>query len=41
MQECLGLAHEAGVRIVVNAGGINPARLADALHELADEQGTP
>ncbi|MDH6125762.1 DUF1446 domain-containing protein [Kitasatospora sp. GP82] len=41
MEECLGLAHEAGVRIVVNAGGLNPARLADALHELADKQGIP
>lgn len=41
MEECLGLAHETGVRIVVNAGGLNPGRLAEALHELADERGIP
>ncbi|MFF2662810.1 acyclic terpene utilization AtuA family protein [Kitasatospora sp. NPDC058032] len=35
LEECLGLALERGVRIVVNAGGLNPARLADAVRELA------
>jgi len=39
MEECLGLAADRGVRIVVNAGGLNPARLADALDELAGKQG--
>ncbi|MEV0534479.1 acyclic terpene utilization AtuA family protein [Kitasatospora sp. NPDC050463] len=39
MEECLGLALERGVRIVVNAGGLNPARLADAIRELARSQG--
>ncbi|MFJ2781015.1 acyclic terpene utilization AtuA family protein [Kitasatospora sp. NPDC087315] len=39
MEECLGLARERGVRIVVNAGGLNPARLASALRELAQRQG--
>ncbi|MFE2726514.1 acyclic terpene utilization AtuA family protein [Kitasatospora sp. NPDC059327] len=39
MEECLGLALERGVRIVVNAGGLNPARLADAIRELARRQG--
>ncbi|KJS63763.1 acyclic terpene utilization AtuA family protein [Streptomyces rubellomurinus] len=39
MEECLGLAHERGVRIVVNAGGLNPARLADELRQLADRLG--
>ncbi|HLL34454.1 MAG TPA: acyclic terpene utilization AtuA family protein, partial [Streptomyces sp.] len=36
VEECLGLAHELGVRIVTNAGGLNPAGLADAVRELAD-----
>ncbi|MFF2949910.1 acyclic terpene utilization AtuA family protein [Kitasatospora sp. NPDC057965] len=35
LEECLGLALERGVRIVVNAGGLSPARLADAVRELA------
>ncbi|WP_442906126.1 acyclic terpene utilization AtuA family protein [Kitasatospora sp. NBC_00458] len=39
MEECLGLALERGVRIVTNAGGLNPARLADAIRELAKQQG--
>ncbi|MFI6847893.1 DUF1446 domain-containing protein [Kitasatospora sp. NBC_00085] len=39
MEECLGLALERGVRIVVNAGGLNPARLAEAIGELAKRQG--
>ncbi len=39
MEECLGLAVDRGVRVVVNAGGLNPARLADAIRELADRQG--
>ncbi|MBP0452577.1 DUF1446 domain-containing protein [Kitasatospora sp. RG8] len=39
MEECLGLALERGVRIVVNAGGLNPARLAEAIRELAKRQG--
>ncbi|WP_406211386.1 acyclic terpene utilization AtuA family protein [Kitasatospora sp. NBC_01560] len=39
MEECLGLALERGVRIVVNAGGLNPARLAEAIRELAKQQG--
>jgi hypothetical protein len=39
MEECMGLALDRGVRIVTNAGGLNPAGLADALRELADELG--
>ncbi|MFF1907588.1 acyclic terpene utilization AtuA family protein [Kitasatospora sp. NPDC058218] len=39
MEECLGLALERGVRIVVNAGGLNPGRLADAIRDLAQRQG--
>ncbi|MGZ4621662.1 MAG: acyclic terpene utilization AtuA family protein [Blastococcus sp.] len=39
MEECLGLAVDRGVRIVVNAGGLNPAGLADALRALATRLG--
>ncbi|MHA5047292.1 acyclic terpene utilization AtuA family protein [Streptomyces sp. SD15] len=41
LEECLGLAHERRVRIVVNAGGLNPAGLADAVREMADRLGIP
>lgn len=41
MEESLGLAVERGVRIVVNAGGLNPAGLAQALRGLADRLGVP
>ncbi|MCJ1680560.1 acyclic terpene utilization AtuA family protein [Streptomyces sp. APSN-46.1] len=41
LEECLGLAHERGVRIVTNAGGLNPAGLADAVRALAAELGIP
>lgn len=41
LEECLGLAHERGVGIVANAGGLNPAGLADAVRALADRLGIP
>ncbi|MFK0023000.1 acyclic terpene utilization AtuA family protein [Streptomyces sp. NPDC090798] len=41
LEECLGLAHERGVRIVANAGGLNPAGLADVVRQLADRLGIP
>ncbi|MFJ7064749.1 acyclic terpene utilization AtuA family protein [Streptomyces sp. NPDC101115] len=41
MEEGLGLAHDRGVRIVANAGGLNPAGLADALRALAERLGVP
>ncbi|MET7698059.1 acyclic terpene utilization AtuA family protein [Streptomyces sp. NPDC005485] len=41
LEECLGLAHERGVRIVTNAGGLNPAGLADAVRKLAERLGIP
>ncbi|MCC2267716.1 DUF1446 domain-containing protein [Streptomyces sp. CT1-17] len=41
LEECLGLARERGVRIVTNAGGLNPAGLADAVRVLADRLGIP
>ncbi|MDH6628940.1 hypothetical protein M2271_006775 [Streptomyces sp. LBL] len=40
-EECLGLAHERGVKIVTNAGGLNPAGLAGRVREVADRLGLP
>ena len=34
-EDCLGLALERGVKVVANAGGLNPAGLADRLREVA------
>ncbi|MDQ3156844.1 MAG: DUF1446 domain-containing protein [Actinomycetota bacterium] len=39
MQDCMGLAKEKGVRIVTNAGGLNPAGCAEKLREIAAGQG--
>lgn len=39
MTDCMGLAKERGVRIVTNAGGLNPAGLAEKLREIASDQG--
>jgi acyclic terpene utilization AtuA family protein len=39
MEENLGLAVERGVKVVTNAGGLNPAGLADALREIAARLG--
>ena len=39
LEECLGLAKDKGVRIVANAGGLNPAGLATAVRALADRLG--
>jgi hypothetical protein len=41
LEECLGLAHDRGVRIVSNAGGLNPAGLAEAIRSLAERVGVP
>lgn len=41
LEQCLGLAHDKGVRIVVNAGGLNPAGLAAAVRTLAERLGVP
>ncbi|WP_072690609.1 acyclic terpene utilization AtuA family protein [Rhodococcus marinonascens] len=38
-EDCLGLALDKGVRIVANAGGLNPAGLADALRTVNDTVG--
>ncbi|QIK68691.1 acyclic terpene utilization AtuA family protein [Nocardioides sp. HDW12B] len=38
-EDCLGLALERGVRLVANAGGLNPAGLAARLTEVAAAQG--
>ena len=41
LEDCLGLAMDRGVTIVVNAGGLNPAGLADAVGTLAGVLGVP
>ncbi|MEV5416056.1 acyclic terpene utilization AtuA family protein [Streptomyces albogriseolus] len=41
LEETLGTAQERGVRIVTNAGGLNPAGLADAVRALAGRLGLP
>ncbi|MGW2491598.1 acyclic terpene utilization AtuA family protein [Streptomyces sp. NPDC001606] len=41
LEECLGLVRERGVRIVTNAGGLNPAGLADAVRTSAARLGIP
>src|SRR5579859_1654502 len=41
LEECLGLALDRNVRIVANAGGLNPAGLADAVRALAQRLGVP
>jgi Acyclic terpene utilisation family protein AtuA len=39
MEDCFGLALDRGVTIVTNAGGVNPAGLAERLRELAGRLG--
>src|ERR1700739_1825170 len=39
LEDCLGEACDRGVRIVTNAGGLNPAGLADAVRALASRLG--
>lgn len=39
LEDCLGLALDQGVKIVANAGGLNPAGLAIAVRALADRLG--
>ena len=39
MEHVLGTCLERNVRIVVNAGGLNPAGLAERLHQLAEDLG--
>ncbi|QEV49920.1 acyclic terpene utilization AtuA family protein [Streptomyces vinaceus] len=41
LEQSLALARERGVRIVANAGGLNPAGLADAIRALAAAAGIP
>jgi hypothetical protein len=41
MEECLGLAVERGVKVVANAGGLNPAGLAAELQALAGRLEVP
>lgn len=39
MEDVLGLCCERGIKVVVNAGGLNPAGLAERLRELAGKAG--
>ena len=39
LEDCLGLALERGVKIVANAGGLNPAGLAERVREVASGLG--
>lgn len=39
LEDCLGLALEKGVKIVANAGGLNPAGLAQRIGEVAEKLG--
>ncbi|MCF6390458.1 DUF1446 domain-containing protein [Mycobacterium sp. MBM] len=41
LEDTLGLAMDKGVKIVANAGGLNPAALAAAVRELAGRLGVP
>lgn len=41
LEDVLGLVQERGVRIVTNAGGLNPAGLAGHIGELVDRLGIP
>nr|WP_308120411.1 acyclic terpene utilization AtuA family protein [Streptomyces bambusae] len=41
LEDTLGLARERGVRIVANAGGLNPAGLAEAVRALAAKLDVP
>ena len=41
LEQCLGTATQRGVRIVANAGGLNPAGLAQSVRALADKLGIP
>ncbi|MEU0337101.1 acyclic terpene utilization AtuA family protein [Streptomyces sp. NPDC006193] len=41
LEDCLALARERGVRIVANAGGVNPSGLAGAVRKAAERLGIP
>ena len=39
MEEVIGTCHDRGVKVVTNAGGLDPGGLADALRDLAERMG--
>ncbi|MDX6240566.1 MAG: hypothetical protein QOG10_5386, partial [Kribbellaceae bacterium] len=39
LEDCLGLALDSGVRLVANAGGLNPQGCAEAVRALAERLG--
>ncbi|MEP7217085.1 MAG: acyclic terpene utilization AtuA family protein [Anaerolineaceae bacterium] len=41
MEEVLGMCLDKGIKVVTNAGGLNPAGLAAKLREMADRLGLP
>ena len=41
MEQVLGTCHDRGIKVVTNAGGLNPAALADEVRVLADRLGLP
>ncbi|MFI0999925.1 acyclic terpene utilization AtuA family protein [Streptomyces galbus] len=41
LEECLALVHDKRVKVVTNAGGLNPAGLAARVRELAERLGVP
>ncbi|MFF9161613.1 acyclic terpene utilization AtuA family protein [Streptomyces longwoodensis] len=41
LEECLALVHDKRVKIVTNAGGLNPAGLAARVRELSERLGVP
>ncbi|MEU3506555.1 acyclic terpene utilization AtuA family protein [Streptomyces longwoodensis] len=41
LEECLGTVHDKRVKIVTNAGGLNPAGLAARVRELSERLGVP
>jgi hypothetical protein len=41
LEEVLGTCHDRGIRVVSNAGGLDPALMGEAVEELAERLGVP